>query len=160
MSSMYLNCARQFSEEFSAALTICIATSFLAGLSSGVPLAGGVLGGGVPPPPGSVHRCFALPSQVQICSRVPSALLPSVTSRHLPEFALRSPPLWTAHFCAPVPLQSYSWICVPLPRPAAVTSRHLPSARRSSPTVQICAAEELQVLSWTAVPLAVPARST
>src|SRR3954468_8748896 len=102
MSSMYENWARQSSEEFSAAETICIATSFFAGLSRLTPLLGGAVVGevvGVVPPPGSVHFWLAPVPQVQICSRLPLAELLPVASRHLPEPVLISVPLAPAvHF--------------------------------------------------------------
>src|SRR3982751_3224475 len=95
MSSMYENWARQSSDEFSAAETICIATSFFAGLSRFTPLPGGVVVGvvGVGVPPGRVHFWLAPVLQPQICRRVPLAVLCPGTSRHLPEPVLiRVPP--------------------------------------------------------------------
>jgi hypothetical protein len=98
------------SEEFSAAETICIATSFFAGLSRFTPLLGGAVVGavvGVEVPPGSVHFWLAVLPQVQICRRLPLAELLSVASRHLPEPLLTSVlPVPAVHFWAAVPLQS------------------------------------------------------
>ena len=59
-------------------------------------------------------------AQVQICSRVPLALLLPVASRHLPDPVLTRVPLLKVHFWAAVALQSYSWILVPLAVAAAV----------------------------------------
>ncbi len=66
----------------------------------------GVFGGGVTVPDGSVHCWLLLPAQVQIWTWVPEPPKP-VSSRHLPEFGLISPPLvWAVQTCAAVPLQS------------------------------------------------------
>src|SRR5690242_153684 len=124
------------------------------GPKSGVPPVGppvvavGV-GDGVPPP-GSVHNWFAVPAQLQICSRVPSADDGPVASRHLPDPVLTSSPLLAVHFWALVPLQVYSCTLVPLAVPAPVTSMHLPSAwmlLSALPTVHCCALVPLQVQS-------------
>src|SRR5258705_5267883 len=79
--------------------------------SGGVP--GGVVGGtvvgvgeGVVPPPGRTHCWLAPPPQSQICSRVPSAELGPVASRHLLDVGLISRPALATHCWAPVPLQS------------------------------------------------------
>src|SRR4051812_6067803 len=98
MSSMYLNWARQSSDEFSAAETICMATSFFAGSSRFLPL--GLVGGVVGvDPPGMVQVWLLEFAQVQIWRRAPFAVLLSVTSRHLPDPLLISAPLDTVHFC-------------------------------------------------------------
>src|SRR6185437_7794698 len=125
---------------------------------------GGVVGGLVGPPVGTVHFWLAPPVHDQICSGVPSAEDGPVASRHLPDAGLMSWPALTIHCWAPVPLQSYSWTLVPLAVPAAVTSIHLPSAWMLplSASVHCWAFVPLHVYSWILVPLAVlaPATST
>lgn len=105
-------------------------------------------GGVVPPPVGTVHFWLAPPVHDQICSRVPSAEVLPVTSRHLLAAGLtRSRPAVAVHRWAPEPLQSHNWTFVPSAVPAEVTSRHLPSAR-TDPSAAI-------VHCWAAVPLQV-----
>ena len=110
---------------------------------------------------GRYQAWAAVSLQSQIWSRVPSAVLPPVTSRQRPDcgFTRR---FWfrQRHCWAPVPLQSQSWICVPLAVPPPVTSMHLPRARSvPSPLfhAQLCALVPLHVQIWIAVPLFVPA---
>ena len=53
------------------------------------------------------HFWLVAPVQSQICSRVPSAELGPVASRHLLAWGFTmSPAALNTHFCAPVPLQS------------------------------------------------------
>ncbi len=76
-------------------------------------IAGRKEGRGNPPAPAGSgtgqrrHFWLAAPVQSQICSRVPSAELGPVASRHLFAWGFTmSPAALNTHFCAPVPLQS------------------------------------------------------
>jgi hypothetical protein len=71
------------------------------------------------------HTCAPVPLQPYSCTGVPSALAPSLTSRHVPS-ACTVPLVCTVHDCAPLPLQPKTCTAVRSTRLAERTSTHRP----------------------------------
>src|SRR5688572_23010015 len=95
-------------------------------------------------------------------SWVPSAELPPLASRHLPDCGLTREPLAPGvQVCPPVPLQDDSCTRPPFPVPPPATPMHLLSARTVLPlTVHCWLAPPWHVHSWIFVPSAEPAPLT
>src|SRR5687767_13377125 len=87
---------------------------------------------------------------------VPSAELPPLASRHLPDCGLTREPFAPGfQFCPPLPLHVDSCTRLPLAVPPPAIPRHLLSARRVLPlTVHCWLAPPWQVHSWIFVPSA------